>query len=83
MPRQDRNVLGMIAQLGRVPRVARLMALAIRCEELVRTGVVEGYGDLARLGIVSRPRITQLMNLLNLTPQIQEEILYREWTGAR
>jgi hypothetical protein len=63
-------------QGGRVPRVARLMALAIRCEELVRTGVVESYGDLARLGIVSRPRITQLMNLLNLTPQIQEEILF-------
>src|SRR5436190_18933809 len=60
----------------RVPRVARLMALAIRCEELVRTGVVDGYAEFARLGIVSRPRITQLMNLLNLTPQIQEEILF-------
>ena len=42
----------------------------------MRTGVVSDYSDLARLGIVSRPRITQVMNLLNLAPSIQEEILF-------
>jgi len=35
------------------------------------------YSDLARLGYVSRARITQIMNLLNLAPDIQEEILTR------
>lgn len=32
--------------------------------------------DLARLGYVTRARITQIMNLLNLAPDIQEEILF-------
>ncbi len=61
---------------GSVPRVSRLMALAIRCEELVRRGDVSDYADLARLGHVTRARITQIMNLLNLAPDIQEQILF-------
>jgi len=61
---------------GRVPRVARLMALAIRYEQLLRDGVVENQAELARLGHVSRARLTQVMNLLNLAPTIQEEILF-------
>ncbi len=63
------------AEAGRVPRVARLMALAIRFEELVRRGEVESYADLARLGHVTRARMTQIMDLLCLAPDIQEEIL--------
>ncbi len=35
---------------GRIPRVSRLMALAIRFEKLVRDGVVADYAELARLG---------------------------------
>ena len=61
---------------GSVPRVARLMALAIRCEELVRRGEVADYAELARLGHVTRARMTQIINLLNLAPDIQEEILF-------
>lgn len=61
---------------GSVPRVARLMALAIRCEELVRTGEVADYAELARLGHVTRARMSQICNLLNLAPDIQEEILF-------
>ncbi|HSG69086.1 MAG TPA: hypothetical protein VLA12_01655, partial [Planctomycetaceae bacterium] len=34
---------------GRVPRVAKLMALAIRFDKLVRDGVVADYAELARL----------------------------------
>jgi len=60
---------------GRVPRLTRLMALAIRFERLVREGQVDDYSDLARLGFVSRARVTQIMGLLNLAPDIQEEIL--------
>ena len=37
---------------GRVPRVARLLALAHRFEGLLREGVVQGYAELARLGQV-------------------------------
>jgi hypothetical protein len=61
---------------GRVPRVARLMALAIRLDGLVRQRVVPDYAALARLGHVSRARITQIMNLLLLAPDIQEQLLF-------
>lgn len=62
--------------VGRVPRVARLLALAHRFERLVETGVATDYADLARLGRVTRARVTQIMNLLVLAPDIQEAILY-------
>lgn len=62
-------------QPGRVPRVARLLALAVHFDELIRRGLVRDYADLARLGGVSRARISQLMDLLNLAPDIQELIL--------
>lgn len=52
------------------------MALAIRFEWLIREGHVRDYADLARLGGVTRARITQIMNLLNLAPEIQEELLF-------
>ncbi len=61
---------------GRVPRIARLMALAIRFKGLVQQGMVAGYAELAALGHVSRARITQIMNLTLLAPDIQETILF-------
>ena len=61
---------------GRAPRVARLMALALRLEELVRTGQVHNYTELASLGHVTRARICQIMNLLHLAPDIQEALLF-------
>ncbi|MBN1317075.1 MAG: hypothetical protein JXA42_16455 [Anaerolineales bacterium] len=61
---------------GNVSRIARLMALAHRLENLVRQGEVTDYAELARLGYVSRARITQIMNFLWLAPDIQEEILF-------
>jgi hypothetical protein len=61
---------------GRVPRLARLLALAIRCEQLLKAGVIANYAELAALGHVSRARITQVMNLLLLAPDIQEALLF-------
>ena len=61
--------------VGRIPRVAKLMALAIRFDQLIRDGVVADQAELARVGRVSRARLTQIMNLLSLAPEIQEEIL--------
>ena len=61
---------------GRVPRVARLMALALRFQELVRTGQVANYSALASLGHVTRARICQIVNLLQLAPDIQEALLF-------
>ena len=59
-----------------VPRISRLMALAIHFDGLIREGVVRDYADLARLGGVSRARITQIMNFLNLPPRKQKELLF-------
>jgi len=67
---------GSDATAGRVPRVARLMALAIRFDRLLRDGVVGSQSDLAAIVHVTQPRMTQIMNLLHLAPDIQEEILF-------
>src|SRR5437660_2838390 len=60
----------------RVPRLARLMALALRLEGLLRSGAVPHQAELARLGQVSRARISQILNLLHLAPDIQEQLLF-------
>jgi hypothetical protein len=52
------------------------MALAIRFDGLVRRGEVADQAELARLGHVTRARITQIMNLLCLAPDIQESLLF-------
>lgn len=62
--------------LGRIPRLSRLMALAIRFERLVASGEVRDYAELAELGHVTRARVTQIMNLLCLAPNIQEDLLF-------
>lgn len=59
----------------RLPRVTKLMALAIRFDQLIGDGEVQDYADIARLGHVTRARVTQIMNLLLLAPDIQKAIL--------
>ena len=66
----------MCCEQGAIPRISRLMALAIRFDSLVQRGEVQDYADLARLGYVTRARITQIMSLLNLAPDIQEALLF-------
>ena len=61
---------------GRIPRVARLMALATRLETLIATGRVPNYAAMACLAHVSRARITQITNLTLLAPDIQEAVLF-------
>jgi len=60
----------------KVPRVARLLALAHKFQGMLDRDEVESMTDLARLGRVSRARITQIMDLLMLAPEIQEEMLF-------
>ncbi len=61
---------------GRVPRIARLMAVAIRLERLLRTGEVTDIMELARLGHVTQPRMSQILSLTLLAPDIQEDLLF-------
>ena len=59
----------------RIPRITRLMALAIKFEDMIARGEVRDYAEIARLGFVTRARLTQIMNLMLLAPEIQEAIL--------
>ena len=52
------------------------MALAIRLQQLVQARVIANYAALAQLGHVSRARVTQILNLLLLAPDIQEALLF-------
>lgn len=61
---------------ARPPRVTCLLALAHRFEELVRSGAMRDYAEVARLGRVSRARVSQILQLLTLAPSIQEHLLF-------
>jgi hypothetical protein len=63
-------------QPGRAPRIARLLALAYKLDGLVQAGTVRDYAELARLGHVSKARVSQIMILLHLAPAIQEYVLF-------
>jgi hypothetical protein len=62
--------------LGRVPRIARLLALALRIDDQIRSGELSSYAEVAALGHVTRARVSQILNLLNLATDIQEAILF-------
>ena len=61
---------------GRVPRISRLLALAHHCFRLVRSGAIINQSELAHFGQISTTRMTQIMWMDNLAPDIQEEILF-------
>lgn len=61
---------------GRIPRVARLLALAHHFDDMIHEGVVRDQAEIARLMKVTRARVTQIMNLLYLAPDIQEGLLF-------
>jgi hypothetical protein len=52
-----------------------MMVLAIRFDQLIRDGAVADQAELARGGHVTRARLTQIVNRLNLAPDIQQAIL--------
>jgi hypothetical protein len=60
---------------GRLPRVTQVMALAIQFQQMIQRGEARDYADLARLGCLTRERMSQIMELLWLAPDIQQEIL--------
>ena len=48
----------------------------VALDQLIRDGVVADRAELARLGHVTRARLTQIMNLLYLAPDLQEKLLF-------
>ena len=65
-----------LTQSGRIPRISKLVALASRMQSMIESGQVQTFQQLAEIGRISQPRMTQIMSLLNLAPDIQEELLY-------
>jgi hypothetical protein len=61
---------------SRVPRISRLVALALKIEKLIDANEIADMADAARLGHVTRARMTQIMNLLLLAPDVLEELLF-------
>ena len=59
-----------------LPRIARLMALAIKLDSMLQQCPDLDGWELAHRGCVSRTRITQILNLLHLAPDIQEQLLW-------
>ena len=85
LPRPNRGGAGgceKTAPAGRVPRISRLMALAIKFERLIGEGEIRNYRALAEVGQISRARLTQIMRLTELAPNIQEELLFLPKTLA-
>ncbi len=71
--KQEPNVA--VVDRGKLPRIAEVLALAIQFDDMIRRGVAKDYADLARLGCISQERISQIMRLIWLAPDIQQEIL--------
>jgi hypothetical protein len=72
----DKQPASQSVTAGRVPRISKLVALAIRFDGLLRDGKLSDLAEIARLSRVTQPRVTQVMNLLHLAPDIQEELLF-------
>ncbi len=68
--------LSSVENSGRLPRVTQVLALAIQLDDMIRRGEAKDYADLARLGGLCRERISQVMRLTCLAPDIQVELLY-------
>lgn len=61
---------------GRLPHVARVLALAIHLDNMIRAGDAKDYADIGRLSCLCRERVSQIMRLNYLAPDIQVELLY-------
>jgi hypothetical protein len=64
------------SNFGKIPQVTRVLALAIHCDEMIRVGDAKDYADIARLSCLCRERVSQVMRLNYLAPDIQIELLY-------
>ena len=62
----------------RPARVAQMLALAHRLQAAIDQGEYQDRADLARQLGFTRARVTQILDLLLLAPDIQEQLLFAE-----
>ena len=61
-----------------VPRIAQLLALAIRFERMLQSGEIRTPAEIARRFGISTSRVSQILNLINLSPAKQEAVLLQQ-----
>ena len=64
-------------------RVARLLAVAHDLDARLEAGEYQDYADIARQHGLTRARVTQVMNLLLLAPDIQAQVLELRFPPGR
>ena len=62
-------------RFDRYPRIVQVVALAVHFQDMLDRGEVRNHADLARLGCISRERMSQIMMLAWLAPDIQQKVL--------
>jgi hypothetical protein len=67
----------------RTPRVVELLRKAIEWQNLLESGQVVSQADIARQEGVTRARVTQIMGMLRVSPEIQGNILAMPDTTSR
>ena len=67
-----------VPEAGRIPHVTKLMALAIRLDSLLDSGLVANQTEIAKTVGITTARVTQILNLTYLAPDIQQTILELE-----
>ena len=63
-------------------RAARMLALAHHIERLIDGGELSGYAEAAQALGLTRARLTQVMKLMLLAPEIQERIFIGDPRGT-
>ena len=59
----------------KTPRVTELLRKAIEWQALLESGEIVSQPDIARQEGITRARVTQIMGMLRLAPEIREKIL--------
>jgi hypothetical protein len=72
------SATGPARALRRPARVAQMLALAHRIRAMVDGGGASDQADAARILGLTPPRVSQLLAMTSLAPDIQEEILHLE-----
>jgi hypothetical protein len=63
------------ARVPKTPRVVELLRKAIEWKTLLESGQIATQADIACQEGITRARVTQILGLLRLAPEIQEKIL--------
>lgn len=60
---------------AKLPRITHTVARALMFENAIANGEAADHADLARLTATTRERVSQVMKMMRLAPDIQDEIL--------